>query len=131
MAVVYGRTEETVNNYNIEEEKNKEGPSVRMKYDITMDGIRVVKAEIDGFLISMTCNMNLCHCTVKITHEDSLYPQIQYVNGTFSLCYQHTVLLPEDMDSFETAWKKTRQFCDQAKGMIEEMKNRIEKGEKL
>lgn len=101
---------------------------MKIIYDMTLDPIRALKLDMNGFLISMTCNNNLRHCTVTISHEDLMYPDIRYVNGDFSICYQYTVIIPMDFDAFENAWCETRRFCEDAKGVIEAVKRKVEQG---
>lgn len=104
---------------------------MKIRYDMTLGCIRTAEVDIDGFLVSMTCNMNLRHCTVSVSHEDPMYPDIQYANDDFSICYPRTIVMPMDFDAFEKAWHETRQFCEHAGDIIKELKNKMEQGEEL
>lgn len=101
---------------------------MKIRYDMTLDPIRALKIDIDGFLVSMTCNNKLRHCTVAVSHENPLYPDIQYANGNFSVCYPHTIVMPMDFDAFENAWCETRRFCEEMKGVVEAVKRKVEQG---
>lgn len=106
--------------------------NLTIKSDNTMNNIRIVILEKDGYTITITYNYYHNNAYVKINSADNFFaPSIAKDKTGYTLTYGSTVIFPENRQEFENAYHNAVRFCDEIdadiKHIIEKLKNNKER----
>lgn len=99
-----------------------------IRYDTSVDGMRVVKIALHGYEATLTCNTMLGHCTVQASCDNPLSPDIILKDGGFAMLYQHTAITEETAGMFEASYRAAKAFCQNAPAVLNRARAAIEDG---
>lgn len=99
-----------------------------IRYDASVNGMRIVKIALHGYEATLTCNTMLGHCTVQASCENPLSPDIVLKDGGFAMLYQHTAVTAETENMFEESYRAAKAFCQNAPAVLNRARAAIEDG---